>query len=155
MLRAKWFSGIVVTAITILLLTVSSCKKDDDEDKFTISGTANGAQEVPTVTTTGTGTIAGNYDTEDNTLTYTIAWTGLQGNVNNMHFHGPADPTVSAGVQIGIDGWPATPSGSVSGTAILNEAQEADLLAGKWYYNIHTTFKGTGEIRGNITATPD
>jgi hypothetical protein len=58
-------------------------------------------------------------------------------------------------VQIGIDGWPATPSGSVSGTAILNEAQEADLLAGKWYYNIHTTFKGTGEIRGNITATPD
>jgi hypothetical protein len=156
MLRGKLFSGIVFMTTSLLMLTISSCKKDDDdENKFKISGNANGAQEVPAVTTTGTGTITGAYDSEDNTLTYTITWTGLQGNVNNMHFHGPADATVSAGVQIGIDGWPATPSGTVSGTATLNEVQEVDLLAGKWYYNIHTTFKGTGEIRGNITATPD
>jgi hypothetical protein len=35
---------------------------------------------------------------------------------------------------------------------MLDDTQEADLLAGKWYYNIHTTFKGAGEIRGNMTA---
>ncbi len=70
----------------------------------------------------------------------------------NMHFHGPADPTISAPVAIGITGWAAARAGTISGTATLTEAQEADLLSGKWYYNIHTPFKGSGEIRGNMTT---
>jgi hypothetical protein len=144
------------TIIFLVTIILSGCKKDDNkavEDKFTISGNANGATEVPAVTTNATGIITGKYDREHKTLDYTITWTGLSGTVTNMHFHGPADATISAGVQIGITGWPATTSGSVSGTATLTDTQEADLLAGKWYYNIHTTFKGSGEIRGNITAT--
>ena len=141
----------------VLLFTAVSCDNDDDDEplsnKYTVSGNASGAQEVPAVVTSGTGTIAATYDADANTLSYTITWTGLSGTVNNMHFHGPADPTISAGVQIGISGWPTTPAGTISGTATLDETQEADLLAGKWYYNIHTTFKGSGEIRGNLTAT--
>jgi hypothetical protein len=156
MTKGKTFSRLFLVASLLLTLGAVSCNKNNDdkkeEDKFTITGNANGAQEVPAVTTSGTGTITATYDAEHNTLEYTITWTGLSGTVNNMHFHGPADPTISAGVQIAITGWPTTPAGTVSGTATLTEAQEADLLSGKWYYNIHTSFKSSGEIRGNLTA---
>ena len=153
MIRTKTLLPIVLAGV--LLIATVSCDKDDDKplsNKYNITGSANGAQEVPAVTTSGTGTITAVYDADNNKLDYTINWTGLSGNVNNMHFHGPADPTISAGVQIGITGWPAAMAGSVTGTATLDATQETDLLAGKWYYNIHTTFKGSGEIRGNLTA---
>jgi hypothetical protein len=42
----------------------------------------------------------------------------------------------------------------VIGNAILSAAQEADLLAGLWYLNLHTTSFGGGEIRGQVLAAP-
>jgi hypothetical protein len=154
MTRRKTFILILFSSVLFLWVAVS-CNKDDDDpvsNKYNITGSASGAQEVPAVTTPGTATITATYDADANTLPYTITWTGLSGTVNNMHFHGPADPTISAGVQIAITGWPTTPAGTVSGTATLTEEQEVDLLSGKWYYNIHTSFKSSGEIRGNLTA---
>jgi hypothetical protein len=150
----KSFSVLLLSGVLFLSIAVS-CNKDDDKpvsNKYTVTGNASGAQEVPKVTTAGTGTITAVYDADINKLDYTITWTGLSGTLTNMHFHGPADATISAGVQIGITGWPTTVSGSVTSFAMLDDTQEADLLAGKWYYNIHTTFKGAGEIRGNMTA---
>jgi hypothetical protein len=44
-------------------------------------------------------------------------------------------------------------SGSFSGTATITDTQEADLLAGLWYVNIHTTTSSGGEIRGQVAAT--
>lgn len=155
MTKRKFYLPVILFAGLFLTLMAASCNKDDDDpvvNKYTISGNASGALEVPSVASSGTGTITGVYDADLNKLDFTISWTGLTGTLTNMHFHGPADPTVSAGVQIGITGWPTTVAGTVTGTVTLDATQEADLLAGKWYYNIHTTFKGSGEIRGNITA---
>ena len=155
MIRTKTFFPTVLAGV--LLFTAVSCDKDDDDkplsNKYNVTGDASGAQEVPAVASSGTATIAATYDADANTLGYTITWMGLNDNVNNMHFHGPADPTISAGVAIGITGWTATKAGTISGTATLTETQEAELLGGKWYYNIHTPFKSSGEIRGNLTAT--
>ena len=141
----------------VLLFTAVSCDKDDDDkplsNKYNVTGSASGAQEVPVVASNGTATIVSTYDADANTLAYTITWADLNDNVNNMHFHGPADPTISAGVAIAITGWTATKAGTISSTATLTETQEAELLGGKWYYNIHTPFKTSGEIRGNLTAT--
>jgi len=33
----------------------------------------------------------------------------------------------------------------------LTDTQAADLLAGKWYFNIHTEANRPGEIRGQVT----
>lgn len=155
MTRRKTFLPLLLTAA--LFVTAVSCDKDDDDkpvsNKYNVTGTASGAQEVPAVTSNGTATISSVYDADANTLGYTITWSGLTDVVNNMHFHGPADATVSAPVAIPITGWAAAKTGTISGTATLTETQEAELLSGKWYYNIHTPFKGSGEIRGNLTAT--
>jgi hypothetical protein len=38
----------------------------------------------------------------------------------------------------------------VSGSAIIDNFQAADLLAGLWYINIHTQVHPGGEIRGQV-----
>lgn len=93
---------------------------------------------------TGTGTIT--LDTVTNALTWSITWSGLIGTPTLMHFHGPALPNQNAGVQVGT-GVVGPP---VVGNAVLNNTQEADLLAGLWYLNLHTTAFGGGEIRGQV-----
>ena len=40
----------------------------------------------------------------------------------------------------------------IEGSATLTEAQMADLLAGKWYANLHTAANPGGEIRGQVMA---
>ena len=37
------------------------------------------------------------------------------------------------------------------GKATLTDAQAADLMAGRWYVNIHTAANKGGEIRGQVT----
>jgi hypothetical protein len=36
------------------------------------------------------------------------------------------------------------------GTAVLTDAQASDLLAGRWYVNVHTEANKAGEIRGQV-----
>ena len=42
-------------------------------------------------------------------------------------------------------------SSPVEGSATLTDAQAADLMAGKYYINIHTAANPGGEIRGQVT----
>ncbi|MGA7734953.1 MAG: CHRD domain-containing protein, partial [Pseudolabrys sp.] len=37
------------------------------------------------------------------------------------------------------------------GSATLTDTQAEDLMAGRWYVNIHTTTHKAGEIRGQVT----
>lgn len=94
----------------------------------------------------GTGTAALQYDDASGTLSWNIAWQDLLGTPNAMHFHGPADPDVNAGVQLGI----GVGSNPTIGSAVITTGQAADLLAGLWYVNLHTSAEGGGEIRGQV-----
>ena len=40
----------------------------------------------------------------------------------------------------------------LQGSATLTDAQAADLMAGRWYVNIHTAANPNGEIRGQLLA---
>ena len=148
--------GTALIGLSALLLSSIGCSKDDNNNQqkvnYNLSGNASGAQEVPAVTTQGTGTLTGTYNSSTNAITYTITWTGLSGPPSLMHFHGPAATGENATVVLPITGFTAAAAGTVSGTATLTDAQESDLLAGKWYYNIHTAAHGGGEIRGQVTA---
>lgn len=64
------------------------------------------------------------------------------------HFHGPANETETAPVEIEISGGQlAEPE---TGSAQLNAQQVDDLLDGMWYINIHTTNNPAGELRGQV-----
>ena len=69
-----------------------------------------------------------------------------------MHFHGPALPNQNAGVQVTIDG--SGPSSPEIGSALISLSQLADIIAGFWYVNLHTTTFGGGEIRGQVVVVP-
>jgi hypothetical protein len=38
----------------------------------------------------------------------------------------------------------------IKGTVTLTDAQMADVMAGKWYANVHTAANPAGEIRGQM-----
>ncbi|HEX6181981.1 MAG TPA: CHRD domain-containing protein [Chitinophagaceae bacterium] len=111
----------------------------------------SGGQEVPPNGSPAVGTIVGTYNDQTNTISFSIIFSGLVANTTVAHFHGPAPVGVGAGVAILHAGFPlGVTSGSYSATNVLTDAQEAQLLAGLWYSNIHTTTFPGGELRAQI-----
>ena len=145
----------VALAGTLLL---SACDKNDDDikdtnAKYSISGAASGAQEVPAVTTSATGNLTGSYDTLSKQLIYSINWTGLSGDVSMAHFHGPAlageDASPIETLSIVTNGMAGIAKDTITASATLHSA----LMAGKVYYNIHTVANPGGEIRGQVNVS--
>jgi hypothetical protein len=106
----------------------------------------SGAQEVPPVETEASGTADITYDTESKELSWTVEHSGLSGDVTASHFHGPAAEGENAPPVVPIE-----VSDLSEGSATLEEAQEADLMAERWYLNLHTAAHPDGEIRGQVT----
>lgn len=148
----------VFALCAILLTSFTGCKKDDDDEVDNmkrVTVTLSGAQEVPAVTTSGTGSAKLVFDPVLKTINYNMTWTlgSSSATTTNMHFHGAEDgsDTKSSGVAIGITGFTTASTGSISGTTVaLTDVQVAQLLAGKWYLNIHSSTVTSGELRGNI-----
>jgi CHRD domain len=105
-----------------------------------------GSQEVPVVSGNGSGNAELTHDTATKKLTWKVTFGGLSGAATAAHFHGPAEPGKNAGVVIPIAG----ATSPMEGSATLTDAQAADLMAGKWYVNIHTATNKGGEIRGQV-----
>ncbi len=105
------------------------------------------ATEVPPNDSKGTGTVTATYDTASKKLSWKGSYANLSGPATAAHFHGPAEAGKNAGVAIPIS--PAT--SPLEGSATLTDAQAADLMAGKWYVNVHTAANKGGEIRGQLT----
>lgn len=104
--------------------------------------------EVPPKDGAGTGTLTATLDTETNDFTYHVEFSGLTGPVVAAHFHGPAAAGVNAKPQLPIKGSPIT--SPIDGKATVTPEQAKDLLAGKWYFNLHTSANPGGEIRGQV-----
>jgi hypothetical protein len=104
--------------------------------------------EVPPNTSAGTGTADIDYDPATKKLTWKLTYSGLSGPATAAHFHGPAEPGKNAGVAVPIANAGSSP---VEGTAILTDAQAADMMAGNCYVNVHTAANPGGEIRGQVT----
>lgn len=110
------------------------------------AATLDGAQQNPPVTTDGKGTADITYDTDTKTLSWTVEYSGLSGDAAAGHFHGPAAKGENAGVAIPFE----NAANPIKGSVVLTDAQAADLMAGKYYVNIHTAANKGGEIRGQV-----
>ena len=109
------------------------------------------------------------YDDIANLLTLNVGWgssqafTDLSSVANNSHIHGPTASVNGAGFTqtAGVIFTLARSSSAVTGGTFtggpipLTELQEADLLNGKWYINLHTANNGGGEIRGFLVPVPE
>lgn len=146
---------------------------------FDLKGTAGtgllpGNEPVPPAQTNASGGEIGAgifYDDVVNLLTLNIGWGSSQGfrnlssSATNSHVHGPTASnfgsgfTQTAGVLFSLTRSSNASTGgfftSPSNTITLTDAQETDLLNGKYYVNIHTTFNSGGEIRGFLVPVPE
>jgi CHRD domain len=116
-----------------------------------VTATLGGSSEVPAVSGAGMGTMEGRLDPATNLLKWTVTYSGLSGLATAAHFHGPAVAGENAPPVVPVDGNLASP---LTGVTTLTATQMADLKAGKWYFNIHTTANPNGEIRGQLVLKP-
>jgi len=107
----------------------------------------SGQSETPPNDSKGTGTVDATYDTDTKTLTWSITYQDLSGDVTAAHFHGPAKAGDKAGPVVPIPDPLASP---ISGSATLTDAQYDDLNKGLWYFNLHTAKFPDGELRGQM-----
>lgn len=106
------------------------------------------SSEVPPRVSHGHGALSATFDTSTKTLTWTATYADLSGPATMAHFHGPAPVGQNAKVQVPID--KNALASPIKGSATLTEQQVTDLMAGQWYFNVHTAQNPTGEIRGQV-----
>jgi hypothetical protein len=135
-------------AAGVLAVSLAGCSGLRPSQKVDIfEATLSGSQEVPPVASSGTGQAEVQFNTHTNVITWKVTYTGLSAPATAGHMHGPADPGQNAGVVVPFANVTAQP---ITGQATLNAAQVADLVAGRWYVNIHSTAHAGGEIRGQL-----
>ncbi|WP_369726507.1 CHRD domain-containing protein [Bradyrhizobium sp. LLZ17] len=105
-----------------------------------------GGNEVPPNSSSGSGKAEATYDTETKILSYTVTYAGLTGPAMGAHFHGPVEAGKNGGIVLPFK----TVQSPIQGSATLTDNQATDLLAGKWYANIHTAMNPGGELRGQM-----
>lgn len=139
LMRATLIAGVASVAL-------AGCGMMSKSNVASFSGTMNAASEVPPNMTRGSGLAEAWLNRDTNVLKYKITYSGLSGPATAGHFHGPAAAGANAGVVLPF----ARTESPIEGQATLTPAQAADLLAGKWYANIHTAANPAGEIRGQM-----
>ncbi len=107
------------------------------------------ANEVPPVQTSGGGQVDAAFNKDTMQLRWKVSFSGLTSRATAGHFHGPAAVGANAGVVLG---WANPITSGMEGRATLTAVQAADLLAGRWYANIHTAANPGGELRGQMTV---
>ena len=140
MSKDKMMLATLVFGATVVLAGSASADK--------MKAALDGKSEVPANASAGTGTADIDYDPASKKLTWKVTYSGLSGPATAAHFHGPAEAGKNAGVAVPI---PNQASSPVEGSATLTDAQAADLMAGKYYVNVHTAANPGGEIRGQVS----
>jgi hypothetical protein len=131
----------VMLAVTLMSLRAAAA------ETIVLKAELKGSNEVPPNNSIGAGSAEATFDTATKTLSWTIRYQGLSGPAKGAHFHGPGEAGKISGIVLPF----SSPASPIKGTATVTDAQAADLLAGKWYVNIHTELNPGGELRGQMT----
>jgi hypothetical protein len=139
-------------AIFIIFSGLLSCDDDDDPtptpSTITFYATLNGGSEVPTNTSTATGTAKLIFNNTTKEFTITVNHNVISAIGGHIHIGA-----------IGVNGPIVFPLTSLTSpitytSPALTTAQEADLKEGRYYVNLHSTAFPNGEIRGQLSTNP-
>jgi hypothetical protein len=137
----------LIASVTLMVLTGTGVARAD-ATSFKVPLT--GAQCVPAVETSGSGTADITYDPATRVVTWNIAYSGLSSPTTMAHFHGPAKAGENASPVIWLSTQGSAPANPITGTATLTPDQAQQFLAGQWYVNVHSQSHPAGEIRGQV-----
>ena len=144
------FRTTIYSVLLISLLGLAACNKPAMNTSTTkMTAQLSASSVVPPTTSKASGEVDAYLDEKTNKFSWTIKYSGLTGDATAAHFHGPAAIGANAGPALPIVSSLASP---IKGDAILSNEQKADLLASKWYLNVHTAANPDGEIRGQLTV---
>jgi CHRD domain-containing protein len=167
-MKTYWF--VTSAAIALALATIGSFTALGQGSERRFKATLKGLNEVPSISSTGTGQFRATADPADTSLSYELQYANLEGTTTTAaHVH-LGQTAVSGGVMFflcGGGGKPVCPniSGSVTGTVTAadvigpagqgvaaGEFAEAlrGMRSGASYVNVHTDKHPGGEIRGQI-----
>lgn len=136
------------TIASAVLAAAAALALPAQAETINLNADLSARNEVPPNTSSGSGRADMRLDTTSGNLSWTINYSGLTGPLTAAHFHGPAAAGANAGVIVPIASGGA--SSPLSGMATLSPTQVADVLAGRWYVNLHTAANPGGEIRGQV-----
>jgi CHRD domain len=141
---------ISVFSIALLMVTFLGCKDKTTTTpaptQYNFEVALSPKNEVPENISKASAKFIGVYDIYKKTLTYTINFEGVTPTA--AHFH---KGTMKENGAVVINIATATFNSPYTATTIpLNVQQEADLLGGLWYVNIHSVLYGSGEVRGQL-----
>ena len=106
------------------------------------------ANEVPPVQSPANGAANVVVNTDSREVRWDVQVQNLSAPMTASHFHGPASSAQNGPVVIPIA--KAGDQSPFKGSATITPEQMADLLAGRWYVNVHTPGHPPGEIRGQL-----
>ena len=164
--RLSFGNGIGDIALLVLLTLASASQAETIQFKADLKG----FKQVPPNQTAGTGTVTATFDPTSKQLSWKGNYSGLTGPATAAHIHGPAIVGKNARLVFWISenvgqcsqGECRSKSGNNTapiaspflGSAMLTDAQVADLMAGMYYVNIHTDAYPAGELRGQLLKSP-
>lgn len=142
--------GIFAIAAAFISVVLSGCgSMMQPSNMVALTTQLRGANEVPPVVSGGAGSVDAAFNKDTMQLRWKVTYSGLTGPATMGHFHGPAAVGTNAGIALD---WANPVTSGMDGSAILTAAQAADLMAGRWYANIHTAASPGGEVRGQMTV---
>jgi hypothetical protein len=137
--KVKWLLGTIVGAVAILVAGSPAAWSQD------VKVMLSGAQEVPPVTTSasGTGTIIVG---ADKAVSGSVTTTGVVGVAAHIHqgAMGQNGPVIIPLTKTADNVW------SVPAGAALTDEQDKAFKAGNLYVNVHSAANKGGEIRGQL-----
>lgn len=123
--------------------------------KYLFAARANGAQEVPAVTTNALGLGTFYVNDERDTVCFEMTVTGLSGAITGAHIH---QGTMGTNGPVVLDLMPYMNGNRIKATltgATVTPQLLTAMFSGMFYVNIHTAANPNGEIRGQILPEED